>query len=393
MTNDRNNLQRRNADLRRLDKLIEQRKYRIALPFVRELVAKFPEDTIVHVGLALCLSETGQRSEALDVLQAADRRFPNDYTILYHIAETQNELEAFEDAERTYRKSLDLTPASCHVERSECYNGLGVVLWRQHKKGEALEVWKLAIRENPKNRMAQGNLRELTNQYGEPLAVSQEMDDLFHFINVQQELYLKGLDKPEFSAKQEAETFFTAVKEVWNAQVAERGKELDTMTPEEKTKLFRAVKVDHSRISESSGSATPKRVSGKTRRRTTLGQNELKLQAMMNERFDFLPSYTGTLVMIAGSRALIAAGMEPERCVAFVKGEAKATEEEKDIILWAYDLIKTLVIADTRKDTPEETGLILRAMSIAKEFLSEEEAVDTVHAVHAELQKVSPQGH
>jgi len=392
MTNDRDNLQRRSADLRRLHKLIEQRKFKRALPFVRELVAKYPDESIVHVGLALCLSQGGQHSEALEILQTADHRFPNNYTILYHIAETQNEIENFEDAEKTYRKSLDLTPAAHKVERSECYNGIGVVLWRQHKRDEALEMWKLALKDNPENRAARKNLNQLTNEYGEPSAVSKEMDDLFHFMNIHQKIYLKEQGKTKFSTKQETEAFFSAVKEAWNTQLAHRGKEIDAMSADEKTELFKSVKMDYQSISKDASKPYSKRVPGKSRKPLPTGTEERKFFAMMNERFDFLPPDSCSMVMMVGTHALIAAGMEPERCIELMKGEAKATEEEKNIMLWTHDILKTLTLAEARKDTPEETGLMLRAISIAQELLTEEEAVDIVHEIRAEIQKALGKG-
>ncbi len=387
MTNDRGNLQRRNADLRRLDKLIEQRKFRIALPFVRELMTKYPDDTIVHIGLALCLSETGQRSEALDVLQAADRRFPNDYTILYHIAETQNEVEAFEDAEHTYRKSLELTPASCHAERSECYNGLGVVLWRQHKKSDALEMWKLAMKENPRNRIAQRNLKELTNEFNEPVTAAKPMDDFRHFQNIQMEFYFQSEKKSEFSTMREAEDFFGLLMNTWNSQLADRGKGMDSMTAAEKTELFKSVRMDYSGISKAAVQHTPGPEPRKSRKPSAPGAVDRKLLAMMNERFDFLPPDTALFVITVGTDAMIAAGMDPRRLISLLRGESKVTAEEEQLILWAFDIIKGLTLAQAKKDTPDETGLILKCISVAREYLSEEEAVDVVHKIRGEIRK------
>ncbi|MGC8596084.1 MAG: tetratricopeptide repeat protein [Candidatus Kryptoniota bacterium] len=230
--------------------MIEEKKFRRALPFARELTAKYPDTTIVHVGLALCLSETGKLQESLNILQDADRKFPNDSTILYHIAETQRELKEFEKAEETYRRSLELTPETYHTERSECYNGPGVVLWEQHKREDAPKMWKLAVRENPGNEIAQKNLEKMINEFREPVAVSKSMDDVFHFMNIQQELYLKERGIKEFGSKKELDGFLSAVKEAWNTYLSPRSKEMETMTAAEKTELFRSVKPNFSRISK-----------------------------------------------------------------------------------------------------------------------------------------------
>ena len=387
MTNDRNNLQRRKADLRRLDRLIQQRKFRIALPFVRELMTKYPDETIVHVGLALCLGETGQRSKALDVLQAADRRFPNDYAILYHIAETQNEVETFEDAERTYRRSLELTPASCHAERSECYNGLGVVLWRQHRKDEAVEMWRLAVKEDPRNKVAERNLKELTNEFNEPVTPAPAMDDFLHFQNIQMEAYLHHKKKSEFSTKSEAEAFFTLLMNAWNAELAKRGGEVDSMTAAEKTDLFKSVQIDYSTIPSTDIEKTPLTSPKKSGKRSALGVEERKLLAKMNKQFDFLPPDTALLVITIGADAMIAAGMDPRRLVLLFRGESKATASEEQLMLWAFDIAKGLTLAHAKKDTPEETGLILKCISIAREYLREDDAVEVVHKMRQELLK------
>jgi Flp pilus assembly protein TadD len=118
--------------LLQIEKYIVQKKFGMALAKAEVLVRLYPDDPIVYSPAAICYSEMGDEKKALDVLRTAQKRFPKNPDILYYLAETLNQLERYEEAEKVYREALDLTPAEFKEERSQCYNGLGVSLWEQH---------------------------------------------------------------------------------------------------------------------------------------------------------------------------------------------------------------------------------------------------------------------
>jgi tetratricopeptide (TPR) repeat protein len=229
---------------RQLSKLFDQKKFKQALPIAIRLAEMFPEDPLTAVSVSVCYSATDQPDTAVKVLDEASKRFPNHHTILFYLAESQYRLEHFEEAEQTYRQALAATPPERKSERGACYNGLGVVLWYQVMRDEALAMWREAIKEDPANIPARKNLEEFTNEFNEPDAPAAVFEDLYHFQRIQKERYLGNQGRKEFESKEEMELVLGAIFEAWNTHLAPRGKEIDSMTPAEKTELFRSVKID-----------------------------------------------------------------------------------------------------------------------------------------------------
>ncbi len=226
------------SDLERICKLMDKGRFRQVITPLKRLVVEYPDTPAPILLLSACLSEIGKSNEALKFLQDAEKRFPNHFDILYHIAETLVELKEYEKAEPYYRRSLDVTPARLTEERSGCYVGLGASLWEQHKRDEALQMWRLALGFDPNNDVARQNLEALTNEYKEPSAPSRVFDDLYHFQEIHQERYLKQHGRKEFETLEEANRVMEAIRVAWNQHIAPRGNEIDTLTPAEKTELF-----------------------------------------------------------------------------------------------------------------------------------------------------------
>ena len=92
--------------LRRIGKLIDQKKFKKALPLVETLMTRFPDEPRLWKAQAVCESETGHSKRAVAILRKARVRFPGDRSVLYSLAETLVEAEDFEEAERVYPFSL-----------------------------------------------------------------------------------------------------------------------------------------------------------------------------------------------------------------------------------------------------------------------------------------------
>ena len=227
-----------------VQKLIEQRKFKQALPLAEELMHIYPDDPMVYSPVAICYSRIGDAKRSLDLLRTARQKFPKNYDILYYLAETLNQLEQYENSEKVYRDAIGLTPKEFKQERSQCYNGLGVSLWEQRFRKEALDAWKLAIKENPRNVIARKNLAECTNEYNEPAAPSSLHNDLYHFQKIQSELYFSTKGITAFNSPEEAQRVLSIIMCAWNKHLAPRGAEMDKMSPAEKTEIFKAVKID-----------------------------------------------------------------------------------------------------------------------------------------------------
>ena len=105
-------------------------------------------------------------------------------------------------------------------------------------------MWREALREDPTNIPARKNLEEFRNEFNEAATPGAVFDDLYHFQQIQTECYLAERGKRKFESKKEMELVLGAILEVWNTHLAPRGKEIDAMTPAEKTELFRKAKID-----------------------------------------------------------------------------------------------------------------------------------------------------
>jgi hypothetical protein len=251
-------------------------------------------------------------------------------------------------------------------ERSECLNGLGVVLWRQHKRDEALEVWRRALDEDPANKIARKNLDKFTNEYNEPATLVGAFDDPNHFRTIQTELYLQQQGKTEFSTKEETMEVIGAILQAWNEHLAPRSKEIETMTAAEKTELFGGVRVDFARQFEPPVFKQPQTVE------TELSDDDRHVLELFDSMFPFLPPGTG--IFLPGAMiALIALGIDKGRLKAIINGD-EPSDDEEDLIMWAVDATAVLVDALDVEGTPQEIELTRRAMDILREELSDPEA-------------------
>ncbi len=230
--------------LLQIEKLIDGKKFQAALPLAEEAIRIYPDEPLFYTALAICYSETKDVPNAIDILLAGVRRFPKDHDLLFELGETFNSARRFGEAEDAYRKALDLTPRESTKERSECYNGLAVALWGQYNRSDALLMWKQAVKEDPRNAVARENLRESTNEYNEPAAPSKVFNDLYHFQRIHTDRYFHARGREGFESPEEAQRVIGAIMTAWNRHLAPRGREIDGMSPAEKTALFQSIRVE-----------------------------------------------------------------------------------------------------------------------------------------------------
>lgn len=379
------------GQVRRIGKLIKKRKFKKALPLVDSLMARFPDELELWTAQAICYSETGRTGRALTILRKARTRFPRDHFVLYALAETLVKTEEFEEAERAYHVALEETPPGLKQERSECYNGLGVALWAQHKRDDALDMWKRAVEEDPGNKIAQRNLEQFTNEYNEPTPPSPVFDDPYHFQRIQTERYLKQVGREIFQNDKEAERVIGAIFQAWNDHVAPRSKELDTMTPAEKTELFGSITVDFtSTFASPLGKSirSGRREHGERHRSSTPeAEEERELEALW-KRFGFLPSGKAAMLLLTlGMPALMAVGVTESRVKELVE-RSKISDEEEELFLWAWDLLEAVMAANAEKGSNAEIESMRDAIRIAGEELNEEGAALVVQAMRRLIEEL-----
>ena len=366
--------------LRRINKLIEQRRFSKALPLARQLREADPANPLVWAAEGICLSESGQSADALRIFDRALKSFPNDYNILYYKAETLSSQKKFEKAETAYRAALANVPASDRRSRSECLNGLGVALWHLLMKDEALECWRLAIQADPKNKTARRNLEEFTSPYGRPQSVSPAMDDVNKFREVQTSRYLASQGRDEFESQREVAKVLGAIFEAWNNRLAPRGAELDRMTAAEKTVLFKSTHVDFE-------GGRPRASTGR-RKPEPPPPNEQEMSDAVKEverkawkQLGFLPSsQAALLVVVIGKPLLEAVGLRYSRIKRIIDGQ-QLKKGDQETITWTWEVVREVMRAAGAGDATRRMTSLSAAQGIAEQRLNRKKSLNVVRAV------------
>lgn len=365
--------------LRRIHKLLEQKKFRKALPLAEELRGEHPDQPFHWAALVVALLGCRKHAKALVEIRDAIQRFPDDPQLQYYLAETFTALNRWEEAEQAYGSALRMTPNVDRRGRSECLNGMGVVYWNLRRRDDALEAWKKAAVEDPTNRAARKNLEDFTNAYGEPTPPSEVFDDPYHFREIQFRRYFEQQGRTEFNSEAEAVQVIGAIFEAWNRIIVPRVRELDRMTPAEKSQWFESVEVDFLKPVEQP--PLPRKRPKAPNKSRRVDHEIVRLTDGMWTHFGFLPSgRAAMLVMTVGEPALSAVGVNNELMVQIMDGR-KATDDEKERISWAWEVVNAIVRAKAFEGERNEIEGLRSALTIAKEKLGAKAASTMIGAV------------
>jgi|GEM_PF-1351908 len=385
-------------DLANVDILILKGKFKEALPFARKLAAEHRDDPFCQVALSICYAETGSPAIALRVLHDAEKRHPESADIAFNIAHVQESLHRFELAEKYYGRALSLSPEDKKADRSQCYNGLGRSMWHQNRRDKALEMWKQAVRENPLNLAAQKNLNEYTNEYGAGKAPSRPFDDFYQFQKIQLEKYERLYGKKDDLSLEEMQRVLGGIIRTWNEQIERRKNEIDSMTAAEKAELFRKTECDYTQQADPplvpllpsknpDGQKMPEsRVinkRGADKKADSFDDGAFNLDAS----FNFLPPGGGMALIAFGVPALATYGFKEKKLKKLIEGTAVASDKDKDILTWAFDIVLAVIAAMAERGRDGETDCILDAYDIAREELDDESARYVVHDIRKLVEK------
>jgi tetratricopeptide (TPR) repeat protein len=348
--------------LKGIHTLFRQGKFKEARPMARKLVKNFPADPLFHVTLSLCYSEAQDPLKALDILSKAAEKFPDDHNILYHIAGVHEQMEHYQKSETYYRQALEHTPPEMNVERSECYNGIGVALWYHHRREEALEMWRRAVNEDPANETAKHNLQEFTNEYGRGKAPKPLFDDLYQFQKIQLDKHNQTREKDTSLSDEELRQVMGSIMRTWNEKIAPLREKLDRLTAAEKTELFTSVECDFSlpwKTPVIPLNADP------TVQRLRPTKEEKEFMDKLNVRFAFLGADAGPLLLLYGTPALISVGVKKKRFRELMQGSTMTTRE-KSLLAWAYDIIIAVLAARDGEGGETDWEGMLDAYEVAR---------------------------
>ena len=113
--------------LYQISRLLEKKKYDAVIIEGRKALADYPNDEHFYMVVAIACTEEGDFKAALDILEKAESRFPDDYQILFQLGKVYYGLWNLDASEHYYQESYDATPEDYTEARSDCLNELAIV--------------------------------------------------------------------------------------------------------------------------------------------------------------------------------------------------------------------------------------------------------------------------
>lgn len=353
--------------LSQFQRLVLQKKYTEAISFGKRKFKNGAPPYTYYIGMALCYSEMNKHIEAVKILSKAATLFPDNADVYYYLGTNHFVLENYEETEECFLKSLELTPSEKRIERSECLNNLGVLYWNDLRREEALDCWKDAVKENPFNSKAQENIKEFSNEYGEPKAANRLFDELNHFQIIHRKKYFELKAKNEFDSIEEIEEWTEITTRKWNEIMEAKIHDISSMSSVQKTDLYSNVAIDYSMMEKKINREQPKKKSEKS------PANKSKL---FRKGFSFIDE--DMLIFLPLTVPILSlSGLEKERFEAIANG-AKATEEEEELFFWAFDFLESVLESATNIPANKKKQLLIEAKHIALEVLDEVDAEDAI---------------
>ncbi len=230
--------------LKELDKLMLSGNFIRLIEEAEKAIERFPKNRVFYTMKAIAHSQVRQIEESLSTLRLAEEVFPNDREILFELARTYKDAFDFENAEKYFKMSYQLTPKGYRDARSDCLKELGELYWEYNCGEEALEYWKQAIRENPRNIKAKEKLKTCSNRYGEPETYDKLLNDMHHFRLIQTQKYFKSKKIDKFTDIYETNQIIWIINAGWNNHIAPEKEKLDTLSVKEINAWFKSIKLD-----------------------------------------------------------------------------------------------------------------------------------------------------
>jgi hypothetical protein len=190
------------------------------------------------------------------------------------------------------------------------------------------------------------------------------LKDLDLFISIQVDKYLQSTGKKEFSDEREIQSVMPLIIDNYNDRIAPEKLRLDNLNDTAKKKWFSSIEIDWSAKAEILKISDP-------------GDNDPLYQEMndlFDKTFDFLPAGSMSLMIFSGA-ALDAVNFPLERYESFLEGISKPSNEEKEIILWAFEVTVSLVAAESEQYSSQKKEFFQRGVAILQEYLNKKESI------------------
>lgn len=336
-----------------INQLLIDEKYKTVIKETDIGQKKYPNNFFFYTYQAVAYLMIGDNDTALNILKTAENKFPESYEVLYQLAKVYEDRDDLDNAKKYYMKSYELTPLEYNDERSNCMNDLGIVCWKMERENDAVEYWKLALLNDPKNKNAKMNLKYFTDVDGKPITQF-EVKNFNIFYEIQKEKYLKSKNQDDFLSKEDYRKVFELIENAWNKKIKSRLNELKSLSEEEKIKLYSEIKINFDKK--------------KSSKKSSKIQNDLD---DLNSRFPFLPE-NGIMIALLAAPFLNHVGIDVDRLEEiFFNGDYN--DEEEEMLMWAYYIGINLLDSVLSDDKEEQEEFLLEAYDIAVEYLDEKE--------------------
>jgi len=232
----------RDAGIGLAAKLVLEHKYDQAKDVFTKLLNLRPDDVEIMTLHANIYSFEGKLLEAENRLNQVLTLNPDYPLALYFLGVVYHEKGDDERAIQMYETALKHFSADKKEDIADVYQNLGCSLWEVGAREEALGAWQTCLKYNPKQKYAQENLKDFTNEYGLGKS-SVGMDDFWAFVHFKREEFYSVKGR-YFKGVKEATTALKKIKGAWDNKILPKyGVKLARMNTEDKVKLFKQTKV------------------------------------------------------------------------------------------------------------------------------------------------------
>lgn len=310
--------------LLKLQEHLQKRNFSRVITDANKYIKEHPDQPFFHTIISIAYLYTGDVKSALDILKAAEKKFPKDYQILFHLAKVYEEIPDYGKAVSYFTKSFEATPEEYRDARSDCLNDIGVNQYRMGLTEEAANSWKKALAIDPANHKANDNLNLIS---GKEVNDSTDfiMNEFREFESVQKDKYFEKTEKVKFSTKKEEKHFHKMTEAFWINEIMANPDRLENSDEEELSRWYEGIEIDFSK-------SVPK---------TEIFVKGGDKEKLINDKFPFLPKNGIKTALLAGP-AMDYAGLNIQKIQSFIKGELP-TEKEIEKLKWSYSLGEILL--------------------------------------------------
>jgi len=354
--------QEMNTSLLNLNTDYEDGKYTKIIKKSEEILRKYPDEISFYILISLAYSAKEKFNDALKILKRAEEIFQSHFDLFYQIGAVYSDLDNAEEAEKYFRKSIEVTPPEFELSKADCWNDIGALKSNQGLEEEAKEYFKRALEIDPEHENAGENLFGLENdEYEEDVNFIKSFDDSYDedfdlFEYIQQRIYLKGHNRTKFKSKVEEDRINKHILNAWTNLIAGEIRLTQTLTEDQKAELYNSIEIDFS---------------GKPQKVEMPVIND-PLHKQFSEIFSFLPP-NGPSVLMLALPFLKAVGIS-EYDFASMKDEKEITAENKEMFIWAYDIGDKIFKLSDSKSENQFIKRFNEILSIASRKLSKDKA-------------------